>query len=245
MKVVGLVSAYKEGRLVRGALESLQRIRLDDLIVYEGPAGEVLSDKVPDSEYEAPWPDKIMMPGERGTPYYGHWRTDARKRDAMLQEAKRRHPGPLWGVWLDGDEILGNGEYLRDRLQWCQWEDEANPDKEPWARWPLRLIEADGRMSLITGRVVRLDLIRSYDVSTSVITNEAGIRDTYGNVPEDSRIWIEHFLGAIDKGMMTAWPPLPCEPYIFHRSHLRHPARRGNRMHVQEAAELEKLRGDA
>ena len=34
---------------------------------------------------------------------------------------------------------------------------------------------------------------------------------------------------------------LPGEAVIVHRSHLRHPARRGSRLHMQELAELEKM----
>lgn len=229
MKIVGLVSAYKEGALVQEAIRSIDRVDLDDLLVYEGPAGEPLGDDMPDSDYLG---SKSI---ERG-----RWRTDARKRQAMLEEAKRRNPDePLWGVWLDGDEILCNGEYLRDILQWCEWESERDPEN-PWMRWPLRLVEADGAIATISNRVVRLDLIRSYDISTSVVTDVNGIERAWGNVAEDAELWMQHFLGALDHGRMTAWPPLPCEPHIFHRSHLRHPLRRAHRMHAQEADELRK-----
>ena len=39
---------------------------------------------------------------------------------------------------------------------------------------------------------------------------------------------------------MIAWPPLPCEPHIVHRSNLRHPARKALRMSEQEAVEFAK-----
>lgn len=235
MKIVGLVSAYKEGALVRGAIDSLEQVGLDGMLVYEGPAGPPLGDDVPDSEYP-PW---ITNEPFRWTHHGGRWRTDGRKRNAMLQEAKARHTdGPLWGVWLDGDEILVNGQYLRDLLQAVVWNDER--DEQPTIRYPLRLIEADGAISTISNRVVRLDLIHSVDISTSVVTNIYGVEEAWGNVVEDSELWMRHFLGAMDHGRMTAWPPLPCEPHIFHRSHLRHPSRRGQRMHEQEADELRK-----
>src|SRR5579875_3415187 len=128
MKVVGLVSSYREGRLVQGAIRSLERVDLDDLLVYEGPAGEI-----PDGIEQAPASElppsgrralEDLEPGTRirrvrgGRVHRGQWRSDARKRNAMLAEAKRRNGnGPLWGVWLDGDELLAHGEYLRDRLQ--------------------------------------------------------------------------------------------------------------------------------
>ena len=233
MIVVGLISCYKEGRLLAGAVESLERVGLDKLYLYEGPAGRPIADDLPDSEI----PDRFHV-------NTGRWRTDARKRQAMLDHVLRDfgRSEPVWGVILDGDEILVNGQYLRDILQARLWNDELEPDGMPWARYPLRLVEADGAMSMITGRVVRLDLLRSYDASTSAVTNVYGVKEGWGNVIEDARVWIEHFLGGIDRGRMSAWPPLPCEPHIFHRSHLRHPARRGVRMSDQETVELAKLK---
>jgi hypothetical protein len=237
-----MVSAYKEGRLVRAAIESLRRVDLDCMYVYEGPAGEPLGDDVPDSDYYGG--------------YYvlreGRWRTDARKRDAMLQQAKKDFPGgPLWGVIVDGDEILVNGEYLRDRLQAIVWDDEArgadlhNADRPPTARWPLRLVESDGGISLITARVIRLDLVRSIDISSSVVTNISGVQEGWGNVAEDAKLWIDIWMHAAERGRMVCWPPLPCEPHIVHRSNLRHPARRGLRMSVQETELLDRAKREA
>ena len=247
--VVGLISAYKEGRLVDGAIRSLERVRANQLYIFEGPAGEPLGDDVPDSDYERIgylghsdcWIDEDFPGGV----YFGRWRTDARKRTAMLEEAKRRFPGPLWGVILDGDEILVNGEYLRDIIQSIMWADEArgasvaNPDEPPTMGLPLWLVEADGAMAHLPNRVVRLDLIRRYVVSTSLIENVYGIQEGHANEAASSLAYIE---AALSAGRLMAWPPFPCEPHIFHRSHLRHPARRGARMHKQEAEEFAKLR---
>ena len=122
MRVVGLVSSYREGRLTLGCLRSLHAVGLDDLLVSEGPAGEL-----PPGIEAAP--ESVFPEGMAELVNHGRWRTDGRKRDAMLKEAKRRHAlheGPLWGVWLDGDELLAHGEYLRDRLQGVLWEDEAS-----------------------------------------------------------------------------------------------------------------------
>lgn len=244
MRVVGLISAYKEGRLVRGAIESLLRVGLDALYVYEGPAGEPLGDNVPESEL----PDREIMwgnypPPDRIVTRRGRWRSDARKRNEMLQHAKRDFPeAPLWGVVLDGDEVLHNAEYLRDMIQAVAWGD---GDETPIARIPLRLIERDGSISIIGARVIRLDLIREYNVSTSLITNTAGVMDSWGNRPELSPLWIQAWESAIDKGHLIAWPPFPCEPCIVHRAHLRHPLRRGLRMSDQETVELERAQANA
>lgn len=239
MKVVGLVSSYREGRLVRGAIGSLEAVGLDDLIVFEGPAG-------PEPEgIEAAPESELDYCREFGRLVFsGRWRSDARKRDAMLKEVRRRHTvsgvetPPIWGVWVDGDELLVRGELLRDILQSVLWQDELGPDEPPTIRWPLRVVEPDGSIALTGGRLVRLDLIRSYDISVSVVTNYLGFEEAMGNENEDARLWLDLWMKAVDSGRMIAWPPLPSEPFLVHRSQLRHPARRGLRMHHQEREKL-------
>ena len=171
----------------------------------------------------------------------------------MLQRAKKDFPGgPLWGVVVDGDEVLVNGEYLRDRLQALEWDDEAKgavagdrDAPQPWAYWPIQMVEHEGSMTLLTARVLRLDLIRSIDVSTSVMTNEHGIQVGMGNHPVPAHVFAEAWLHAIDAGKTIAWPPWPCEPFLVHRSNLRHPARRGLRMSEQERVELARAESEA
>ena len=233
MRIVGLISSYREGRLLEGAMRSLDRAGLDDLIVFEGPAGKPLEADVPESSF----PRGIVHVEQ-----HGRWRTDARKRNDMLAAAKNRHAdgGPLWGVWLDGDEILVNGEYLRDHLQAVVWNDEHDGTDQPTIHLPLWVVEADGSMALTNSRIVRLDLIRSYDISVSVVTNEHGIEEAWGNTNPDARLWTEMWMTAVESGRMVAWPPISCHPHIYHRSNLRHPLRRGLRLHKQEADELRK-----
>lgn len=242
MIVVGMVSAYKEGRLVRGAVLSLLEVGLDALYVYEGPAGAPLGEDVPDSDYEGLEQQSDGLLRLRR----GRWRTDARKRNEMLQQAKRDFPGQkLWGVVVDGDEVLCNGAFLRDQLQAVVWNDEwqgASPDdraRPPVARCPLRLVERDGTVSTVTARLIRLDLLRSIDISSSVVTNLHGVQEGWGNFPERSAIWLEGWLHAIDAGNLICFPPFPGEPCLVHRSHLRHPARRRLRMSDQEASSFE------
>jgi len=247
VNVVGMVSSYREGRLSRAAIESLLEVELDALYVFEGPAG-------PPLEHEADLPETWLpesVDGCRVVVHRGRWRTDGRKRNEMLQRAKADYPdGPLWAVVVDADEVLANGRYLRDRLEWIVASDRqrgasvALPNNPPMARWPLRLIETDGAISLITARVFRADLLRSIDHSTSVVTNVAGVRDGWGNHAELSKVWIELWLAAIDKGAMIAWPPLPCEPCLVHRSSLRHPGRAGLRMSDQETAEFARAQAE-
>jgi hypothetical protein len=248
MKVVGMVSAYKEGRLVRGCVESLLRVGLDHLYIFEGPAGDPLGDDVPASDYQyLPTLRELQdadEPGAGCTLHEGRWRTDARKRNEMLQRAKAEWPGETWAVVIDGDEVLSNAEYLRDRIEAVAAEDAwkgasvTTPDNVPTSRIPLRLIERDGTISTITARVFRIDLLRSIDVSSSVVTNTAGIQEGWGNYPELTPIWVEAWAAAMERGQLVALPPFPCEPCIVHRSHLRHPLRRGLRMSDQETREF-------
>jgi hypothetical protein len=247
--VVGMVSCYQEGRLVRGAIESLLEVELNRLYVFEGPAGEPLEneDELPASEFPAYVDGLPFLSRPDVVVHRGRWRTDARKRDEMLKRAQADFPGEvLWAVVVDADEVLVNGRYLRDRLEWILASDArrgasiAIPENPPMARWPLHLVEHDGSMSLITARVFRADLLRSIDHSSSVVTNASGIREGWGNYAASSRLWLEGWLAAVDAGKLIAWPPLPCEPYLVHRSNLRHPGRAGLRMSVQETEEFAK-----
>lgn len=236
MRVVGLVSSFREGRLTLGCLRSLHAVGLDDLLISEGPAGEL-----PEGIMDAPASE--FPEGMEELVNFGRWRTDGRKRDAMLKEAKRRHAlhegEPLWGIWLDGDELLAHGEYLRDRLQAVLWEDEAS-GRPPALNLPLWVREPDNSMGVTGGRLVRLDLISSYEISVSVVRSVGGAEQGLGNVDTDARLWLDFWLQAVESGRMMAWPPGPLEPCIVHRSHLRHPARKGLRLHEQEAVELAK-----
>jgi hypothetical protein len=248
VNVVGCISAYKEGRLARGAVGSLLKVGLDALYVYEGPAGDALGDDVPDSDYPyLPTLRDLMEADEPGTPcvlHRGRWRTDARKRNEMLQRAKSDFPGVLWAVVLDGDEVLYHAEYLRDLIECVQAEDDLrgadwrDPDNPPTARIPLRLVERDGGLHTITARVYRADLVREYNVSSSLITNLHGVQDGWGNRPELSPAYVAAWERVMSEGRVATLPPFPCEPCIVHRSHLRHPLRRGLRMSDQETREL-------
>lgn len=252
MHIVGCISAYKEGRLSLGAIQSLLRVDLDALYVYEGPAGEPLGDDVPDSVF--PWtgdnPGKHIGGAETRFKR-GRWRTDARKRNEMLQRVKANYPGVVWAVVLDGDEVLYHAEYLRDLIECVQAEDDLrgadwrDPDNPPTARIPLRLVERDGGLHTITARVYRADLVREYNVSSSLITNLHGVQDAWGNRPELSPAYVAAWEHAMSTGQVATLPPFPCEPCIVHRSHLRHPLRRGLRMSDQETRELARARKDA
>lgn len=244
MKLLGLVSCYREGRLVQGAIRSVLAA-CDHVIVFEGPAGERVGDDCPATDIPAADREAIVY-------REGEWHSDAVKRTALVKATRGYGDGPIWGVWVDGDEVLLNGEYLRDLLQAVLWRDEQEREKAirsgdrfaPTAGFPIRLVEMDGSVALCRAKVVRVDLIDSYIVSSSGIRFKSGqhlIEHAEGNLPQRLSEWWAPRARAMDEDRMYLAPPLPGEPFLLHRSPLRHPARQAARMHLQEARELERL----
>lgn len=236
MNLVGLCSTYLEGELAKLAIRSLEDACCDHIYMFEGPAGDPLEADVP-----------ATAPGHLTsfTTYHeGRWRTDARKRQAMLERAKQDFPGPLWGVIVDGDEVLENARYLRDWLQRLDYHEQVDPDAKYVGR-PMRLIEPDGSVTWVRGRLLRLDRILEYKISTSVFTTTVDQGDGSklytggGNTPDLFSEWEAPRRAAIEQDRMMVTPPIPGEPFLVHRSILRHPLRSGLRLHEQERRELE------
>lgn len=228
--LLGLVSSYKEGNLLRLAVESAERA-CDRVLVFEGPAGPPLEEEVPES----------VLPLRHGkvSVKRGVWKTDAAKRTAMVK-ATRGFSGVVWAVWVDGDEVLVNGEFLRDQLQSILWRDQDA--EQPTAGFPIRIVEMDGSVAVCRAKVVRVDLIERYLVSSSGIQFRNGVVMAEGNLPQKvSEWWTAERVRAAGEDRFFLEPPLPGEPFLVHRSPLRHPARARVRMHEQEAAELRRL----
>lgn len=235
--LVGLMPTYREGPLAQGAFHSLAGAGLDRVVVWEGPAGDARCEDAPPTE----------VAGFGGCDWRtGRWESDAAKRTEMLRHALKQYPGrPVWGMWLDADELLVNGQYVRDLVQERMWHDEhegasmADPDNPPTGGIPLRLVEYDGTCAFAKGRLIRLDTLRRFVVSNLVVETVTGIHMRLGNVAETTEL--EEMAREVFPGRRVVSPPLPGEPVIVHRSHLRHPARRALRLHEQEAAELDRL----
>lgn len=233
MKLVALVSCYREGNLTDLAIRSVAP-HVDQVIVFEGPAGETVSDDAPES----------VIPAVVDLVYReGRWKSDAAKRSAMVKATRGLGPGPVWAVWVDGDEVLENGAYLRDLVQAVVDRDE--PGGPPTAGCPIRIVEMDGSVAVCRAKVVRADLIESYIVSSSGIRFKSGtvlVDHAEGNLPQRiSEWWTPERVQAAGEDRFYLEPPLPGEPFLVHRSPLRHPARAGVRMHVQEGRELARL----
>lgn len=224
--IVGLHTFCKEGPLGLQALRSTRECGFD-VVVFEGPAGAKPEGPITDYETFDP----------RMTVHYGTWESDAAKRTAIVRYVQKNWKGPVWGVWVDGDEVLCNGRYLPDVLQWVEWNDDGKD--APTAGVPILKVEGDGSVATCLSNVIRVDLIDAYEVSSSVIRFKNGGRAAVGNVPYSGKFWREERAQYPDLLFVT--PPIPCEPYLMHRSWLRHPDRQGSRLHVAEEEELRRL----
>jgi hypothetical protein len=215
-RIVALVSSFREGDLLASTLASARP--LDGILVAEGPV---------EGNPPAGPPSRIPAGVKR---FDGSWESDAAKRTWLLEKAKTIWQGPLWVLWLDGDELLLWGDQLHDWLGRVLWNDDPG---NPVGGWPLTLVELDGSVSVCMGKLVRADLIRRYLVSSSYIEMMDGSRRTVGNVP----YWTPK-----DGALLEHWrarPPLQGEPHLLHRSILR----AGREVERQGVAEERSFRG--
>lgn len=233
MKIVGLVSSFREGPLLASAVRSLAA--LDHVLVFEGPV----------EGNEPAGPASVIPRENRVTVIEGAWETDAAKRTAMVAWVqvfgRCLDEEGTWGLWLDGDELLLWGEYLKDWLAAAV--DEAQTDAEnPVIGWPLSLVEMDSSVTWCMGKLVRVDQVRRYLVSSSYLELLNGRRVTVGNVPA----WTptggpQQFTGLQGESRphWRARPPLQGEPHLLHRWKLRSKTRSVERQNEAEARNFE------
>jgi hypothetical protein len=167
----------------------------------------------------------------------GAWATDAEKRTAMLH-ATRRHAEPVWGVILDGDELLLYGEQIPPLIEHHEWE--AENKGETSFGITLRLLEGDGTLGLIMARVLRLDLIERWLISSYHLLLKNGMEVSRPNAyllkaGEPDRADAESTTG------MQMRRPLQGEPHILHQSFLRAPQRTAPRQSQAEGSEFDRL----
>lgn len=230
MKVVGLVSSFREGPMLASAVRSLAM--LDHTFVYEGPV-EGNPAAGPESEVGL----NVRQPI---TVVEGEWATDAAKRTAMVEAVQARFPGEeVWGVWLDGDEILLWGEYLSDWI-WGQTQQAIYNDPDaPLAHCPLPLVELSGLTIMCLGKVIRVDLIERYLISSSYMEWKNGYRMTFGNVDHWNPVDGPLILMEDGRPHWRARPPLQGEPHLQHRPVLRSRLRTVERQGAAEARNFE------
>jgi hypothetical protein len=225
--IVGLVSSFDEGPMLETAIRSL--LDLDAIVNFEGPV-------------EGHAGGNMMPPPSNVRWARGEWESDAAKRTAMVEYVHRTWVGkPVWGLWLDGDEILLWGEYLHDWI----WRVEQQGDADnPVGGWPFPLVELDGSTSLCMGKLLRVDLVRRYLVSSSLIELVNGDRRTVGNVEYWNPIDGPTQFTEGDRPHWRARQPLAGEPHLQHRPILRSRARRVERQHLAEERNYRKAELD-
>jgi hypothetical protein len=232
LKIVGLVSSFREGELLRSAIESLAA--LDAIVVFEGPVEQNASLQGAESVI----PNRVG--GLQVNVVRGAWPADAAKRTAMIEwcHSRRWLQGEdVWGLWLDGDEILLWGEYLAD---WIRAAASGGTETDPVAGWPISLVEPDGSVAWCMGKLVRVDLIERYLISSSFIEMKGGATRTVGNV----QCWtvLDGPTQMGPDGETPHWrarPPLQGEPHLQHRWVLREKTREVERQHKAEERNYE------
>lgn len=237
--IVGLVSTYMEGQLAADAVASC-RPACDLVGVFEGKIGDAPdSGNAPDSGTPSVWsPGKNTVYAPTG----GVWGSDALKRTYMLEWAKGRHATgkqrtePLWVLWVDGDEVLMWGEYLRAMVAHAEASTGAGG-------FGLRIQELDGSCAMTRNRIQRADMVQRYLVGASQVELTNGMVVVLPNEPLCGAGGIPVGFGVdmptdpAEQADLLAYrrPPLQGEPHLLHRSILRDPARAAERQHLPEA----------
>lgn len=228
--IVGLVSCYREGRLAADAVRSLLAC-CEHVRVIDGPIGDSDNSGIP-TDWTVFRKDARVTVAEGGK-----WDSDAAKRSALLA-GTRRYPTPTWGLILDGDELLLHGEQIPALIE--HHEQEARAKGQTSFGATLRLVEPDNSCGLIMARVLRLDLIEQWLISSYHILLKSGQEISRPNAyflkaGEPDSAEMESSTG------MQIRRPLQGEPHILHRASLRPPQRQAERQSAAEASELEKL----
>ncbi len=244
--ILGLVSTYREGALALDAVRSLEAC-CDAVRVLDGPIGEPTTAGT-GTDWSVYSQSQTVVVGTGGYP------TDAAKRTALLHRAQK-YPPPVWGVILDGDEILVWGEYLRSQIEHMSERERETGVIQTGCS--LRLVESDGSVAQINARVLRLDLVDSYVHSSYHLRWKNGTESARPNFPlrlageadmPPHRQVIDELTEAdeypelrdlleteLAQGFIQRRRPLHGEPHILHRSILRAGSRSAiPRMHVIE-----------
>jgi hypothetical protein len=216
--IVGLVPTYREGPLAADAVRSLLPC-CDAILVTEGHVGQ------PHEHGDPTDPTSFRkIPRVTWTNKPGGWANEAAKRNEMLQRT-RRYPPPVWGVYVDADEVLINGELIPSII-WAA-ERRAEPGNDVVAI-PLHITQVDGSVARIH-RVIRLDRLDRHVLSMSQLQF---IDQSTTAVFPNIALWRPgEPIGPENR------PPLLGEPSLHHRDYLRPPKREDLRLHKLEVDE--------
>lgn len=228
MKIIALISTYQESdNMLNSAIESASM--LDEIFVFEGTT-KGMKNLIDDTQVHLSSHNKC-----RYMYYSGYWKSDADKRTEMLKEAQAWNED-AWAIWIDGDEILLFGEYLKDHCYRAQEETATGGAT-------IRIVEYDGSVAKCYGKLIKVSAITKYVMSSYEIELSNGMTVAMPNVPICSA-------GGIPIGEITERdspllalnrPPLIGEPHLLHRHGLRDPKREAPRLHDEEAKDIEAL----
>jgi hypothetical protein len=222
--IVGIIPTYREGPLAAAAVRSLLQC-CQSVHVAEGPIGEPTGDGYPTDLKEFAKNPRVAI-------RHGAWATEIEKRNDMLARTRRYKP-PVWGVFLDADEIMVGAEWVPDLI----WAGEVNNEAEgrDVATVPLLRVEVDGSVGEIT-RLVRVDLVERHVLSMSQWKFFSS--DVTATFPV-SAVWRPG-----EPMTEIARPPLPGEPHIYHRAYYRPPKRGEHRLYKTEMDDWDALAAD-
>lgn len=244
--IVGLISSYRESRLIVECVRSL----LDGcnlVLVADGPVADGGATKGEESDLSPFNQTGIGRPHwiPRLRVVKAKWDSDADKRSYLVDWAKNecRVPEgePLWLVWLDGDELLLWPHLLQDWIR--RGGAEGDVHENPVGGIGLRICELDGTVAIGTGRVIRGDLVARYLVSSYQVELTSGMVVALpyvpvcgpGSIPLAPTPQPERGSVEENRWLSNARAPVQGEPHILHRSILRPPGRDVERLHDAEA----------
>lgn len=244
--LLGLLSTCREGTLAQVAAQSLLTA-CDHVVVLDAPFGKAPTGGDPTDL------GKLTKNGH--LTYLAGMKPfadDAAKRTHLVHWAQKRFTErPLWGMWLDADEVLVWPEHLRAWL---------NGMPEDAGGLPIPLVELSGATVYARSRLIRLDWIERYLVGSyqvQLITSPVPI--ALPNMPPPPPPEVEEITRLLET---TAWdfggaaqlalalgqvlellkrvPPVSGTPHILHLAPLRAENRAGHRVHRDELAWVEK-----
>jgi hypothetical protein len=210
--IVGMIPTYKEGKLARDAIFSILPV-CNSVVVFEGPIKGA-----PDSGIDSVFRNARGKLDPRILLKNGSWNSEVHKRNQMLEYTRRFKP-PVWGIYLDADEVMLWPEYIESYIEAC---DAQAPEGQVNVACPLLRVEIDGSVQTLK-RIIRLDLLEQHMLSMSQWKfYGSDIAVTFPAIPSDRS-------------------PNQGEPHIFHRAFLRPMVRGGFRLYEREIEDFQIL----
>lgn len=228
MKIITAISTYEDEDLLYSAIDSA--VNLDFTIVFDGPTTSTRN-HVSLKSYT-----KYLTPNHSSYQrIQGEWKSDADKRTEMLKHIQAIDED-AWILWLDSDEVLLYGNYLKDHCRRADYETATGGTT-------IRIVEYDGSVAQCYGKIIRAKSVRNYIMSSYEIELNNGMTVALPNVPicTAGGIPIGEIKERDDPLLALNRPPLIGEPHLLHRHGLRNPNREAPRLHDEEAKDFDAL----